>query len=316
MQLLSVVIPIKDEEQALPPLFEALDEEFRLLESLSVEFVLVDDGSADDSWNLMLARQKRDSRYHLIRLSRNFGHQAALTAGLEHARGDAVAVMDADLQDPVSVVIEMARLWRQGHDVVFGQRRSRAGENWFKVNSARLFYWLMRRLSQDPTPENVGDFYLLSRRALERLLAMREHHRYLRGMVFWLGYPRKGVMYTRDPRRAGRTKFNVKRMIFFAFDGILSSSKAPLHIASYLGFFCAFIGALLAVGTVIVRLFNPQAVLGWASLMVTILFLGGVQLTTIGILGLYVARIYDETKGRPLYIVQEDRCDHGEESKP
>jgi dolichol-phosphate mannosyltransferase len=316
MQLLSVVIPIKDEEKALPPLFEALDEEFRLLESLSVEFVLVDDGSADDSWNLMLARQKRDSRYHLIRLSRNFGHQAALTAGLEHARGDAVAVMDADLQDPVSVVIEMARLWQQGHDVVYGQRRSRAGEGWFKLNSARLFYWLMRRLSQDPTPENVGDFYLLSRRALERLLAMREHHRYLRGMVFWLGYPRKAVLYTRDPRRAGRTKFNVKRMIFFAFDGILSSSKVPLHIASYLGFFCAFIGALLAVGAIIVRLFNPQAVLGWASIMLTVLFLGGVQLTTIGILGLYVARIYDETKGRPLYIVQEDRCDRGEESKP
>lgn len=304
MQLLSVVIPVYNEEATLPGLFERLDEVLGGIEDLELEVLLVDDGSHDGSWDLIRDRHDRDPRFTGLRLSRNFGHQIALTAGLDRARGDAVVVMDADLQDPPEVVLELVARWREGHAVVYGQRRSRAGEGWFKLVTARTFYRLMQWLSPSPTPLDVGDFYLLDRQALEQLRGMRERHRYLRGMVFWLGFSRVGVPYDRHARHAGRTKFNLGRMLRFAMDGALSSSSAPLTLASYVGLGAAGLGLLLGLWAVWEKLTDPSAVIGWASTVVIVLFLGGVQLATIGILGLYVGRIYDEAKRRPLYLVQ------------
>jgi glycosyltransferase involved in cell wall biosynthesis len=306
MQLLSVVIPVYNEEAALPGLFERIGSVLGGLDGLSLEVVLVDDGSQDRSWSLIQEQHARDPRFRGLRLSRNFGHQLALTAGLDRAGGDAVVVMDADLQDPPEVVLELIARWREGHAVVYGQRRSRAGEGWFKLVTARAFYRLMQWLSPSPTPLDVGDFYLLDRQALDQLRSMRERHRYLRGMVFWLGFSRVGVPYDRHARHAGRTKFNLGRMLRFAMDGALSSSSAPLTLASYVGLAAAGLGLLLGLWAVWEKLTDPSAVIGWASTVVIVLFLGGVQLATIGILGLYVGRVYDEAKRRPLYLVQQD----------
>jgi glycosyltransferase involved in cell wall biosynthesis len=306
MQLLSVIIPVYNEEAALPGLFERIGSVLGGLDGLSLEVVLVDDGSQDRSWSLIQEQHARDPRFRGLRLSRNFGHQLALTAGLDRAGGDAVVVMDADLQDPPEVVLELIARWREGHAVVYGQRRSRAGEGWFKLVTARAFYRLMQWLSPSPTPLDVGDFYLLDRQALDQLRSMRERHRYLRGMVFWLGFSRVGVPYDRHARHAGRTKFNLGRMLRFAMDGALSSSSAPLTLASYVGLAAAGLGLLLGLWAVWEKLTDPSAVIGWASTVVIVLFLGGVQLATIGILGLYVGRVYDEAKRRPLYLVQQD----------
>jgi glycosyltransferase involved in cell wall biosynthesis len=303
MQLLSVVIPVYCEEEVLPRLFERLAEVLGSLEGLALEVLLVDDGSSDGSWALIEAQHRHDPRFRGLRLSRNFGHQVALTAGLDHACGDAVVVMDADLQDPPEVVLELVQRWREGFPVVYGRRRSRAGEGWFKKLTAGLFYRLMQRLSADPTPRDVGDFYLLDRRALAQLCTMRERHRYLRGMVFWLGFERAEVRYDRQPRARGRTKYDLGRMLRFALDGALSSSSAPLTLASYVGLLSALLGLFLGVSAVWEKLTQTTAVVGWASTVVIVLFLGGVQLTTIGLLGLYVGRIYDEAKRRPLYLL-------------
>ncbi len=303
MLLLSIIVPALDEEAVLPRLFAELDAVFSPVEGLEFEVIVVDDGSSDGTWQLVEQQHQRDPRFGGLRLSRNFGHQLALTAGLDRARGDAAVVLDADLQDPPAVVLQMLECLREGYDVVYGQRSVRRGEGLFKLGSARLFYWLMQHLSSDPTPRNVGDFYLLNRRALQQLRAMRERHRYLRGMVFWLGLRRRGVTYERDARQAGSTKFRLLRMLRFALDAALSSSSVPLTLASYVGLASAALGAILGAWTVVQKLTEPLAVLGWASTLVTILFLGGVQLATIGILGLYVGRVYDEAKKRPLYVV-------------
>jgi glycosyltransferase involved in cell wall biosynthesis len=313
MQVLSVVIPVFDEEAVLPSLFERLSESLGRLDDLGLEVLLVDDGSGDGSWGLIRDQHRRDPRFRGLRLSRNFGHQIALTAGLDHARGDAVVVMDADLQDPPEVVLEMLERWREGHAVVYGQRRSRAGEGWLKLATARTFYRIMRRISSDPTPVDVGDFYLLDRRALLELRRMRERHRYLRGMVFWLGFAPVGVPYDRHGRAAGVTKFRLGRMLRFALDAALSSSSAPLTIASYIGLGSALLGLFLGLWAVWEKLTDPSAVIGWASTVVIVLFLGGVQLATIGLLGLYVGRIYDEAKRRPLYLLERELDGEGEE---
>jgi glycosyltransferase involved in cell wall biosynthesis len=306
MQKLSIVIPVRNERETLPILFDELTNRFGSLADLEFEAVLVDDGSTDESWALMTAQHERDPRFRAVRLSRNFGHQAALTAGLDYASGDAVAVMDADLQDPPEVILRMVEEWRNGHDVVYGEREAREGETWFKLWTAKAFYWLMQRITDAPTPRNTGDFYLLSRRALDRLRAMREPHRYLRGMVFWLGYPRTAVIYRRRPRRAGHAKFKYRASFVFALDAIVSSSKAPLHIALYSGIAATALGGLLAVLSIVTWSMAPHAQPQWMALIAVVLFLGGVQLATLGILGLYVAGIHDATRQRPLYIVQEE----------
>ncbi|MCX7018436.1 MAG: glycosyltransferase family 2 protein [Candidatus Sumerlaeota bacterium] len=306
--MVSLVIPVFNEEEMLPRLFGALSRFISLEQTDKREFevVLVNDGSRDASWALICGQHEKDPRFRGVCLSRNFGHQLALTAGLDCARGDAIVAMDADLQDSPEVVGQLIAEWEAGHDIVYGQRVKRHGESRFKLWTAHGFYRLMRLISRDRTPYDVGDFYLLSRRALDRLKAMREHHRYLRGMIFWLGFQPKAVPYQRLERKAGVTKFSVARMVRFALDGIISSSTMPLYLASYLGFASAVVGLILTVWSFVVHYFQPGVVRGWASTVIIILFLGGIQLISIGILGLYLARVYDEVRGRPLYIVREN----------
>lgn len=311
MQTVSFVIPVYNEEESLPFLFATLAEAFSTVSDIRFEAVLVNDGSTDRSWQLMKEQHREDSRFHIISLSRNFGHQLALTAGLDRAIGDAVVVMDADLQDPPCVALQMIEEWKKGHDIVFGQRHERQGESYFKLVTARGFYRLMALVSRDSTPYEVGDFYLLSRKALDRLRAMREHHRYLRGMIFWLGFEPKAVLYARQARKTGSTKFPFRKMARFALDGIISTSPLPLYLASYLGFASAFFGLILTIWTVLTRYFQPGVVRGWASTVVIILFLGGIQLLAIGILGLYLARVYDEVRARPLYLIREEYGSEG-----
>lgn len=308
MQRLAVVIPVHDEETLLPVLFARLQAVFARSSDLACEVLLVDDGSTDTSWDLIVAMGEADPRFHGLRLTRYFGHQLALTAGLDHldAAVDAVVVMDADLQDPPELIPDLVARWRAGPDLVYGQRVRRNGDGWFKRASASAFYKLMGVISRDPTPDGVGDFYLLSQRALERLQDMRERHRYLRGMVFWLGYPREGVPYERQARGAGRTKFGLARMVRFALDGAVSSSTLPLTLASWGGLMSVALGLLLGAWVLVEQVRDPSSALGWAATPMVVLFLGGVQLFTVGILGLYVGRIYDETRGRPLYVVDQE----------
>ncbi len=310
MKNVTFVIPVYNEETALPELFAELTAFFEDSDGLAFEAVLVDDGSTDRSWRLIHEQHAKDSRFRAVRLSRNFGHQTALTAGLDLAEGDAVIVMDADLQDPLDVAGEMLDAWRAGHDVVYGQREAREGEGWIKRSAAFAFYRFMKLITRDPTPRDVGDFYLLSRQALTELRRMREHNRYLRGMVFWLGFDRKCIRYRRRVRASGTTKYRVRDMVSFAIDGILSSSGYPLVVSAYAGVFIALISSLLAFRALFVRMTNPnfaKVASGWTSIFILVLFMGGVQLTTMGVIGLYLSRVYNQVKNRPLYILR-DMC--------
>jgi dolichol-phosphate mannosyltransferase len=271
------------------------------------EVVLVDDGSRDRSWEKMLALAGRDPRFALVRLSRNFGHQIAITAGLDHARGEAVVVMDADLQDPPEVVLEMLARWRAGADVVYGRRSARGGETWFKKTSAAAFYRLIGSLAQVEIPADTGDFRLMSRRAVTALQRLGERNRFVRGMVAWLGFKQEEVVYQRDARAAGETKYPLAKMIRFATDGLLSFSYAPLRLATWIGFTAAGLSLCYVLYAVLAWAFGWGVVRGWTSLVVAVLFVGGVQLLSLGIIGEYIGRIYDEVKGRPLYFTQEVR---------
>jgi polyisoprenyl-phosphate glycosyltransferase len=298
----SIVVPVYDEEEVLPALYERLT---WLLERLdgSAEVILVDDGSRDDSYALMLDLQKRDPRFKLLRLSRNFGHQIAITAGLDFAAGQAVIVMDADLQDPPETVLTMAERWRDGFEVVYGVRRKRVGETRFKRATAAVFYRLLQRLADVEIPADVGDFRLLDRKALDAYQAMREHDRYLRGMVSWVGFKQIGVQYSRDERRAGETKYPLRKMLKFAADGIVSFSNAPLRLALGLGFIVSATSFLYGFVAILLKVTGAFTVPGWTSVIFVTSFLGGVQLIVLGVVGEYVGRTYIESKGRPLYVV-------------
>lgn len=301
---LSVVIPVFNEEEMVPTLHWRLTSVLERA-GVSYEVVLVDDGSRDRSWELMCALAEQDPHYVLIRLSRNFGHQIAITAGVDHARGEAVAIMDADLQDPPEVLLEMLNRWRSGADVVYGRRRQRQGETRFKLATASIFYRLMRKLTTVEVPADTGDFRLMSRRAVEALKKLGERNRFVRGMVAWVGYRQEEVLYDRAARQAGETKFPLRKMLRFAADAIFSFSFAPLRIATLFGLVVSGLSFVYAVYAVLSKIFGWDVVQGWASLMVAILFLGGVQLVSLGILGEYLGRVYDEVKGRPLYLAQE-----------
>jgi dolichol-phosphate mannosyltransferase len=298
----SIVLPVYDEQETLPALYERLT---RLLERLdgSAEVILVDDGSRDDSYALMLDLNRRDSRFKLLQLSRNFGHQVAITAGLDVAVGRAVIVMDADLQDPPETVLAMAERWREGFDVVYGVRHERRGETRFKRTSAAIFYRLLQRLADVELPADVGDFRLLDRKALDAYREMRESDRYVRGMVSWIGFNQIGVPYTRDERRAGGTKYPLRKMIKFAADGIVSFSNAPLRLALGLGFVVSAISFLYGFVAILLKATGAFTVPGWTSMIFVTSFLGGIQLIVLGVIGEYVGRTYIETKRRPLYVV-------------
>lgn len=309
MPTLSIVVPLYNEEGNVAPLVERIVAIVGRLEgSPSYEIVLVNDGSTDGT--LARIRDQLAHREHvvLVNLSRNFGHQIAASAGIDIAEGDAVVLMDGDLQDPPELITEFYAKWREGYDVVYAIRRTRKGESPFKLFTARLFYRTIKRLTKVSIPVDTGDFRLMSRRVVDALKRSPERHRFLRGMVSWVGYNQIGVTYDREERHSGSTKYPVTKMLRFAIDGITSFSDVPLRFASYLGFassVVAFIYALIVIGYKLFSLHPPGYTPGWASTIVAVLFLGGVQLISLGILGEYIGRIYDEVKGRPLYLIAD-----------
>jgi polyisoprenyl-phosphate glycosyltransferase len=301
--LVSVVAPMYDEEETVEVFYDRVR---RALDGVRFELIVVDDASRDRTPALLDRLADSDPRVKVLHLSRNFGHQAALTAGLEHAKGDAVVMLDGDLQDPPELIPEMLERWYDGADVVYGVRDSRAGESRFKLTSARWFYRLFGRLTKLDLPKNSGDFRLLDRQALDAVLSMRERSRFLRGMTVWVGFVQTALPYRRDARYAGETKFTLRKMVRFSLDAVASFSSLPLQLATFLGFLFAAIAFLLLPLVVVARLLEIYDA-GVPSLLFVVLLLGGIQLITVGIIGEYVARIYDEVKGRPLYLVRDAR---------
>lgn len=304
---LSVVVPVFSEETIIPEFYRRMK---NVLEGLGNRFdheiVFIDDGSRDGTAARLKELSSQDPRVKALFLSRNFGHQFAITAGLDHARGDVVVTIDGDLQDPPEVIPEMIGKWEEGNHVVYGVRKKRPGENPFKLLTAKLFYRLIRRLSDTKMPLDAGDFRLMDRRVVEALRTLKEENRYLRGLVSWTGFTQVGIPYQRDRRYAGKTKFSLKKMLHFAFDGILSFSDKPLKIAAYFGFIITLGAFVMALRVLIGKLRHPEVLVsGWTSLILAVLFIGGIQLISLGILGLYLGRQYREVKRRPLYIVAE-----------
>jgi dolichol-phosphate mannosyltransferase len=306
--LISVIIPCYNEMAVLPEAHRRLAAVAdRLAHVGSFEFIFVDDGSRDETARVLHELTGADSRVRGLRLSRNFGQQIATTAGLEHAAGDAVVIIDADLQDPPELIDTMLTHWREGYHVAYAQRTERTGETAFKLWSAKMFYRLISYISDAPLPRDTGDFRLMDRKVVDALLRMPERDRFLRGMVTWVGFRQIAVPYKREPRFAGTTGYPVWKMVRFAIDAVVSFSFAPLRLAVWTGFLAiavAFLGIIYAILLRVVA--DPsQWVRGWASLFVAILFMGGVQLVSLGIIGEYVGRIYGEVKQRPLYFVRE-----------
>ena len=300
---LSVVIPAYNEESNVATMYErlvsALDE---VVDGL--EILYVDDGSADATWERVAELAANDPRVRGLRFARNFGHQAALTAGVDASRGRAVVIIDGDLQDPPEIIPEMVARWREGFEVVYGQREEREGETWFKLATAKLFYRILRGITNVEIPVDTGDFRLMGPRAVEAFRALPERNRFIRGLVSWIGFSQTAVRYTRRARQVGETKFPVRRMLRFALDGITSFSFFPLRIATWTGFAVSLFAFLYIVVVLVLKVVGVSW-LGYTSLMATILFLGGVQLLMIGIIGEYLGRIFDEVKRRPLYLVGE-----------
>jgi polyisoprenyl-phosphate glycosyltransferase len=302
---LSVVVPAYNEEEVLGEFHRRLAAAMEGI-GLPWEVVYVNDGSRDGTLPLMLSLKAADPRVAVVNLSRNFGKEIALTAGLDHARAsDAIIVTDADLQDPPEVIADLVAAWREGFDVVYAQRRVREGETWFKRISAAAFYRVMQRIGgRVALPKDTGDFRLMSRRSVDALLQLREQHRFMKGLFAWVGFPSRAVLYDRAPRAAGTTKWNYWKLWNLSIEGITGFTVAPLKIATYLGLVTAAF-ALIYAGIIVFRtLVWGNTVAGYPSLMAVTLFLGGVQLTTLGIIGEYLGRVFNEAKGRPLYIVE------------
>ncbi|MDP9068260.1 MAG: glycosyltransferase [Actinomycetota bacterium] len=298
----SLVIPIYNEEESLPELLNRLRSVMDELDASS-EVILVDDRSTDGSFAIMLEAAQQDARFKIVRFARNFGHQLAITAGLDFAGGRAVVVMDGDLQDPPELILEMAKRWREGYEVVYAIREMRLGDSFFKRTTASIFYRVLRKLSGADIPANVGDFRLVDRKVVDAFKEMRESNRYVRGMFSWLGFEQIGVPFTRAKRFAGKTKYPLRKMVNFAIDGIVGFSQAPLRFVLHLGFILATLSFLGGGAAALVKLFGVYAVPGWASLVVITFFLAGVQLIILGVIGEYVAQIHREVKHRPLYVV-------------
>lgn len=301
---LSIIAPIYNELDNLPELYRrvasVLDGE-----EISWELLLIDDGSSDGSTGRIRELAEHDQRVRPVIFARNFGHQLAVTAGLDYSRGQAVVIIDSDLQDPPEVIPDLVTQWRQGYEVVYAVRAERTGESWFKLATAKLFYRLIYRITDVDIPLDTGDFRLLDRKVVNVIKTMRERHRFLRGMAAWVGFKQIGVNYKRSARYAGETKYPLRKMMKFASDAITSFSHVPLQLATYLGFISAGLSILTIPLVIILRMTGVQAFLGQASTLIAVLFLGGVQLISLGIVGEYIGRLYDEAKGRPLYIVAE-----------
>ncbi len=298
----SIIAPIYNEKDNIRELYRRVGEVMNST-GKKWELVLVDDGSVDGSTQLIAELAGEHKEVVPLIFARNFGHQIAVTAGLDHARGKAIVVIDADLQDPPEVILNLIQKWQEGYEVVYAVRAERKGESWFKLISAKLFYRLIYRITNVKIPLDTGDFRLIDRKVVDVMNSMRERHRFLRGMASWVGFRQIGVNYVREPRFAGETKYPLKKMVSFALTGITGFSYFPLQLSTILGFIAMCI-SLVAIPVVIIeRLTGSQAFLGQASTLIAVLFFGGVQLISLGIIGEYIGRIYDEVKGRPLYVL-------------
>jgi polyisoprenyl-phosphate glycosyltransferase len=306
-KLISIIVPCFNEQEVFVETNRRLKSVMSQLpiEQYQYEIIYVNDGSTDQTLSLIKQALTEDKHLKCLSFSRNFGHQIAITAGLDACKGDAAVVIDADLQDPPSVILEMINLWEKGYDVVFGKRKDRVGESSFKLLTAKYFYKIINRLSDVDIPRDTGDFRLMDRNALNQFLLMRESYRFVRGMVAWIGFNQTFVEYDRESRFAGQTKYPLKKMLRLASDAILSFSNTPLKIATFVGFITSIAAFIGIVYSLYVRLFTKSWVEGWTFLMIAILLIGGIILLVLGIIGEYVGRIYGEIKQRPLYIVKD-----------
>jgi dolichol-phosphate mannosyltransferase len=300
----SIVAPIYNELENIPELYRRVKE---VMDSTGEtwELILVDDGSTDGSTEVICALAKEDKRVRPVIFARNFGHQIAITAGWDYARGAAVVIIDADLQDPPELILEMAKKWKEGYEVVYAVRAEREGESWFKLWTASLFYRIIYRITDVKIPLDTGDFRMMDRKVVDVLKQMRERHRFPRGMSAWVGFKQIGVEYKRAARVAGETKYPFRKMFRLALNAITSFSYFPLQVATFFGFASAGIAIIAIPPVVYLRMTGSQAFFGQATTLIAVLFLGGVQLISLGVLGEYIGRLYDEAKGRPLYIVRE-----------
>jgi dolichol-phosphate mannosyltransferase len=301
----SLIIPIYNEEETIPELYRRVSD---IMDSLddSVELILINDGSGDRSLKLMRELQERDARVCYISFARNFGHQAAVTAGLNFARGQVIVVLDADLQDPPELIPKMIESWQAGYHVVYAQRTKRKKESWFKRLTAYVFYRLLQQLADVDIPADTGDFCLMDRQVVDVLNSMPERNRYIRGLRAWIGFRQTAVKFERDPRFAGEVKYTFKKSLALAINSLVSFSKIPLRLSTYLGLFSALIALFMALLVLYWRLQQPESpVTGLATILIAVFFLGSVQLISIGILGEYIGRIYEEVKGRPAYTIAE-----------
>jgi len=299
----SIVAPVFNEAETLPHFYERV---IRVMEDIGepFEIVLINDGSRDKTYSILQEIHEKDARVRVIDFSRNFGHQIAISAGLDYAQGDAVVVLDSDLQDPPEIIPELIARWKDGAEVVYAQRAKRKGETFFKLATAAAFYRLIQRITAINIPSDTGDFRLLDRQVVDALVKMREHHRFMRGLSAWVGFRQDAVLYERHERFAGTTKYPLTKMIRFSLDAITSFSHVPLQIATSLGFGLAMVSLIGILIAIILRLFT-DAIVGQATTLIMVLFMGGIQLIFLGIIGEYLGRIYDEVRARPLYIVRK-----------
>jgi len=300
----TIIVPIYNELENIPELYPRIRDVMEKTGE-SWELILVDDGSSDGSTEVIRKLAENDARVRPVIFARNFGHQIAATAGVDYSRGDAVVIIDADLQDPPEVILDLIEKWREGYHVVYAVREEREGESWFKKATAALFYRLIHVITNVDIPLDTGDFRLMDRKVVAVMNQMREKHRFLRGISAWVGFKQVGVKYKRKPRYAGESKYPINKMIQFALNAITSFSYFPLQLATYIGFIAAGLSVLAIPIVAILRLTTGRVLLGQATTLIIVLFLGGVQLISLGIIGEYIGRIYDESKGRPLYIVAE-----------
>jgi glycosyltransferase involved in cell wall biosynthesis len=304
---ISVVIPIFNEEANIHLLHERLVNAVTAVTN-DYELIFVNDGSKDKSLPIIKELSAKFSQVKFIDFSKNFGHQIAVFAGLEHAQGNTIVIIDADLQDPPELIKDLYTKLQQGYDVVFAQREQRVGESWHKLLTAKLYYRVLNRLSEVEIPLDTGDFRIITKKVKDIIVSMPEHNKFLRGQIAWTGFNQTSILYKREERHAGNTNYPYSKMLKFAFDGITSFSNIPLRLATYLGFMVSFVAFLVIVYTLYQKYFKHDVVQGWSSLMVSILFIGGVQLICLGIIGEYLGRIMDNVKKRPLYIVKDSNC--------
>jgi len=305
MKKVSLLIPAYNEEDTIPLLYDELNKVLETIPGYEFEILFVNDGSSDNTLNILRNMQQRDTRINYISFSRNFGKETAMAAGFDYVTGDAAVILDADLQDPPELIGEMIKYWEDGYDDVYAKRRSREGETWLKKITSAAFYKLLQKMTKIPIQEDTGDFRLLDRRAIESLKKLREKQRYTKGMFSWIGFNKKEILFDRKPRAAGKTKWNYLKLFNLALEGVTSFTTSPLRISTIIGILVSIFSMIYMVIVLIKSLIWKDPVQGYPSMMVTILFLGGVQLVSLGIIGEYVGRIFNETKYRPLYIIDE-----------